>query len=474
MMLTGSVPWARQRRARAGPRGHGPRLVRLALTAPSRSRSRPGCASRPRGRGRAHRRRLHRGRRPRRADAGRLDAQLPARLRAALVRLRQRHLRRLRHRRPGAGRLAGAPVPGHRAPAGGRRRGGRRRVRGRASARAGRRWAPTSAASSRSPRRCSGWCCAGRGAADPARGCWPSAARRWSPSRPSRCSTGRAGPDRRSHLGDFVQRILDGDAVDVVSRKAVASAETVVSGLGIGSVAGRRRAVAAGPALRAAACWSRASRPCRRSCRRVLAHGRRWARSLNDGGISVWLTGTAMVAITDRLVLPRPRPARGLAVARARPGAVDVGRAAARPPVGSARGGHGRERGGDPGPGAALGRAGAQGGRVPPDPGDPRPAALVVGAGHVLGDVVRALLVQVVQGAPAPLRRAQPGHPGRPAAGRHRRERRRGRHRPGLRGHLQDRVPQPPQLRRAPPGRGDRRRRHRPRHPRHGRPARSG
>ena len=31
------------------------------------------------------------------------------------------------------------------------------------------------------------------------------------------------GPDRRSHLGNFVQRILDGDALDVVARKAVAS-----------------------------------------------------------------------------------------------------------------------------------------------------------------------------------------------------------------------------------------------------------
>jgi hypothetical protein len=39
----------------------------------------------------------------------------------------------------------------------------------------------------------------------------------------------RRGPDRRSHLGNFVQRILDGDAVDVVSRKAVASAETILS-----------------------------------------------------------------------------------------------------------------------------------------------------------------------------------------------------------------------------------------------------
>ncbi len=40
-------------------------------------------------------------------------------------------------------------------------------------------------------------------------------------------------PDGRSHLGDFVQRILDGDALDVVARKAVASAETIFSPLGV-------------------------------------------------------------------------------------------------------------------------------------------------------------------------------------------------------------------------------------------------
>jgi hypothetical protein len=40
------------------------------------------------------------------------------------------------------------------------------------------------------------------------------------------------GPDRRSHLGNFVQRIVDGDALDVVARKAVASVETIGSPLG--------------------------------------------------------------------------------------------------------------------------------------------------------------------------------------------------------------------------------------------------
>jgi hypothetical protein len=44
------------------------------------------------------------------------------------------------------------------------------------------------------------------------------------------------GPDRRTHLGNFVQRIIDGDALDVISRKGVASAETIASVVGIGSL----------------------------------------------------------------------------------------------------------------------------------------------------------------------------------------------------------------------------------------------
>ncbi len=95
----------------------------------------------------------------------------------------------------------------------------------------------------------------------------------------------------------------------------------------------------------------------------------------------------------------------------------------------------------------------------------------VVRAGDVLGDVERALLVQEQQGPPAAVRREDPGvHRGH-AARRHRRERRRRRRRAGLGGHLQGRVAQPPVLRRAVPGRGDRRRRHRPRHPVDGRAA---
>jgi hypothetical protein len=48
----------------------------------------------------------------------------------------------------------------------------------------------------------------------------------------------RRGPDLRSHLGNFVQRIIDGDALDVVSRKAVASGETIIAPLGIVALVG--------------------------------------------------------------------------------------------------------------------------------------------------------------------------------------------------------------------------------------------
>lgn len=46
------------------------------------------------------------------------------------------------------------------------------------------------------------------------------------------------GPDRRSHLGNFVQRVIDGDALDVVSRKAGAALDIVFSPYGISLVVG--------------------------------------------------------------------------------------------------------------------------------------------------------------------------------------------------------------------------------------------
>ena len=108
---------------------------------------------------------------------------------------------------------------------------------------------------------------------------------------------------------------------------------------------------------------------------------------------------------------------------------------------------------------------------VPPPPGarahrrrgrrdraHPRPDAEPPRAGHVRGDVVGALLLQVVPHPPA-----APADRGAARAGRPGRGRRRGRRRRRHRRRLPHREPQPPVGHRALPGRGHRRRRHPPR-----------
>jgi hypothetical protein len=105
----------------------------------------------------------------------------------------------------------------------------------------------------------------------------------------------RREPDQRSHLGNFVQRIIDGDALDVISRKAVASAETVISILGIASL------------LIGILLWivifkyvvSRISPDftTARSVGRAVLVVAILGTVLNDGGISVWLTATAEITI---------------------------------------------------------------------------------------------------------------------------------------------------------------------------------
>ncbi|SDT36648.1 hypothetical protein SAMN04488543_3976 [Friedmanniella luteola] len=104
------------------------------------------------------------------------------------------------------------------------------------------------------------------------------------------------GPDRRSHLGGFVQRVLDGDAVDVVSRKAVASAETVVSGPGITTLV-----IGVLLWLLVLRCALPVLRPAFPTLPAVLQAALATAvlgTLLNDGGISVWLTVTGMVAVS--------------------------------------------------------------------------------------------------------------------------------------------------------------------------------
>ena len=87
-------------------------------------------------------------------------------------------------------------------------------------------------------------------------------------------------------------------------------------------------------------------------------------------------------------------------------------------------------------------------------------------ARHLLGDVERALLLQVVEEVAAHAADHRPAGDLRP-----RRERRRRRHRRRPGAGLQDGEPQPPLLHRALPGRGDRRRRHPARRLHHGRAA---
>ena len=105
----------------------------------------------------------------------------------------------------------------------------------------------------------------------------------------------RRGPDRRTHLGNFVQRILDGDALDVISRKAVASAETIFSIVGIGSL------------LIGVVLWIVIFRfvvprisPEFSTLRSTLIAALMVAivgTLLNDGGIFVWLTVTAQITV---------------------------------------------------------------------------------------------------------------------------------------------------------------------------------
>jgi hypothetical protein len=104
------------------------------------------------------------------------------------------------------------------------------------------------------------------------------------------------GPDRRAHLGNFVQRILDGDALDVISRKAVASAETIAAPVGIGSV------------LIGVVLWIVILRfvvpristdfTTVRSTLIAALIVAILGTVLNDGGIFVWLTVTAEITVT--------------------------------------------------------------------------------------------------------------------------------------------------------------------------------
>jgi hypothetical protein len=103
--------------------------------------------------------------------------------------------------------------------------------------------------------------------------------------------------------------------------------------------------------------------------------------------------------------------------------------------------------------------------RVRAHPQADRPRAELHRARHLLGDVERALLVQILENPSA--HAADQCAVGDPGTGR---KRRCHRHRRRPRRRIQDGEPQPPELHRALPGRSDRRRRHLARRLHHGRP----
>jgi hypothetical protein len=121
------------------------------------------------------------------------------------------------------------------------------------------------------------------------------------------------GPTSRSHLGIFFQRVLDGDATDVIIRKAVSAAQSMISPLGIVSILGgillwvlifTRALPALSPTITTI-------RPTAIAALATAIIG----TLLNDGGISVWqaLTASFTLAIGSLLLDPRggQQPASG-------------------------------------------------------------------------------------------------------------------------------------------------------------------
>lgn len=109
-------------------------------------------------------------------------------------------------------------------------------------------------------------------------------------------------PDARSHLGRFVQRVVDGDAADVVLRKATAMVDTVVNPWGLGAlVIGVALWVAV---FRYALPRLEAAQPTLAPTAVAVLVTAALGTVANDGGISVWVTATAsfVVAMAGWLV----------------------------------------------------------------------------------------------------------------------------------------------------------------------------
>src|SRR5215204_3834968 len=104
------------------------------------------------------------------------------------------------------------------------------------------------------------------------------------------------GPDQRSHLGNFVQRILDGDALDVVSRKAVAALQTLSGPLGVGiAVIGIALWVVI---FKYAASLAEDQFNTIRPTLIAVLICAILGSLVNDGGINVWLTMTSATTVT--------------------------------------------------------------------------------------------------------------------------------------------------------------------------------
>jgi hypothetical protein len=103
------------------------------------------------------------------------------------------------------------------------------------------------------------------------------------------------GPDQRSHLGNFVQRILDGDALDVVNRKAVAALQTLSGPLGVGiAVIGIALWVVI---FKYAASLAEDQFSTIRPTLIAVLICAILGSLVNDGGINVWLTMTSATTV---------------------------------------------------------------------------------------------------------------------------------------------------------------------------------
>jgi hypothetical protein len=106
----------------------------------------------------------------------------------------------------------------------------------------------------------------------------------------------RRGPTARTHLGGFFQRVLDGDALNIISRKAVAAADSMLNPLGMGSL------------LLGVVVWVLLFRRLLPALRTefttlhmvaVAALGVAiLGTAVNDGGITVWYTVTLAFTVT--------------------------------------------------------------------------------------------------------------------------------------------------------------------------------